>query len=435
MGGNAFKAIISDAAFPRMPPAVYNALKTTLLPLVRSLYTHVTVPPEAPGKADYGDLDFVVSGPREGLTHEDVRSTLRAAHSVPMPGNRTSNFAIAMDAFQEVARACRDYAARPQDPSPFASGDANLFFQVDVNVCADRVQQEQTVFYSSYGGLGLMIGLLVQTAGLSFGVYGLKLADPIGSPLRTFYLSSSTSDVLAFVGLSTDKWKRGFATQDELFSWVASSPFAVPLAARLKSHDSRPSAKQRVEERPMRQNFVKFLQEHDFTPQGGGDAGSEATSSIFAKLEGRAEKLEAALQYFGKYEEYTAILRAARAQDRSKAVLNGKNVMEWTGVSGAPVRFILDEAKERLAARLAPAGAEEWGADREVPAWQRALLDMSDEEVRTLLVSVKEELDVAGKLEFDWRAAKAAKLERKKQKEAEAAGAAVGEDQAVTVRA
>lgn len=34
---------------------------------------------------------------------------------------------------------------------------------------------------------------------------------------------------------------------------------------------------------------------------------------------------------------------------------------------------------------------------------------------RVLTVAVKEELDAAGKLEFDWRAAKAAKLERKKQ--------------------
>ncbi|KAI0354927.1 hypothetical protein OH77DRAFT_1425528 [Trametes cingulata] len=431
MGGNAFKAIVPDAVFPRMPPAVYNALKSTLLPLVQSLYTHVTVPPEAPEKADFGDLDFIVAGPREGLTHEDVKTALRAAHSVPMPGNRTSNFAITADAFQEVARAWREYATRSQDPPVSANGAANVLFQVDVNVCEDRAQQEQTALYNSYGGFGLMIGLLVQTAGQSFGVYGLKLADPIGSPLQTFYLSNSITDVLAFVGLSMDRWKRGFATQDELFGWVASSPFAVPLAARFKSGESKPPAKQRVEARPMRQNFVKFLQEHDFTAQAA------AESSVFARHEGRGEKLEAALRHFGKYEEYTAILRAARAQERSKAVLNGTNVTEWTGVSGAPVRFILDEVKDRLAARLHPetAGSREPAVAGDIPAWQLVLLNMSDDEVRTLIVSVKEELDAAGKLVFDWRAARAAKLERRRLKEAEAAAAAAAgvEDQAEAV--
>lgn len=176
MGGNAFKAIVPHGHFPRMPPPVYNALKTALIPPLKSVYSRVVVAREAPEKADYGDLDIVVSGPREGLTHAAVKEALRAAHSVPMPGPRISNFAIAMEAFEDVANACKTCAAAGEGPAEFASDvNGSVFFQVDVNVCADDVQLERTVFYSSYGDLGLMLGLLVQTAGLSLGIYGLKV--------------------------------------------------------------------------------------------------------------------------------------------------------------------------------------------------------------------------------------------------------------------
>lgn len=227
------------------------------------------------------------------------------------------------------------------------------------------------------------------------------------------------SDVLDFLGLSMERWRRGFASEEEIFNWVVSSPFAIALAERLKAkddNDAQPSAKDRGEGRTMRQNFIAFLQSYEFPEEEQGDA----ESSLFATRGNREEKLEAALKYFGKDEEYAAILRAARATVRAKAVLNGKNVQEWTGIMGMPVRFILDEMKERLAkSRLRPesdagAGAVASPLAREIPAWQYPLLEMSDEEVRELMVQVKEDLDAAGRLKYDWRTAKAAKLERKR---------------------
>ncbi|KAH9891611.1 hypothetical protein C8Q73DRAFT_746703 [Cubamyces lactineus] len=413
MGGNAFKALslTTGATFPRMPPPVYNALKSTLQPILQKLYMHVAVPHESPEKVDHGDLDFVVCGPRtSNLTHDEVKAALRAAHSVPMEGNRTSNFAIRADAFEDVARACRECA----DDSVQAE---DVYFQVDVNVCGDYAQWERTVFCHSYGDLGLILGLLVQTAGLSLSVYGLKLIEPVGSPPQTFFLCTSMSDVLGFMGLSMEKWRRGFSREEEIFNWVTSSPFAIALSERLKAkgaNDAQPSAKDRGEGRAMRQNFIAFLESYEFPEE----VEREAESSVFAAWGNREEKPEAALKHFGKDEEYAAILYAARAAVRAKAVLNGKNVQEWTGIMGMPVRFILDEMKERLAkTRL---GSEPGGGAvasplvREVPAWQHRLLEMSDEDVRELMVQVKKDLDAAGRLKYDWRAAKAAKLGRKK---------------------
>ena len=108
-------------------------------------------------------------------------------------------------------------------------------------------------------------------------------------------------------------------------------------------------------------------------------------------------------------------------QNRAKEILNGTNVQLWTGLQGMPVRFVMDEVKERLSSMPAVGSAPAMAMD-EVQVWQRVWLEMSDDEVRALVVNVKEELQEKGELEFDWRAAKAAKLERKRQKELEGGG-------------
>lgn len=185
MGGNAFKYLLPDASFPRMPPAVYEALKARLLPVLQELYAHVAVSPECPGKADHGDLDFVVSKPREGLSLDEVKGALRATCSVPMEGNRTSNYAIPADAFEDVVLAAA-MAGDGDGDEPcelmIGDGDGQVFFQVDVNVCEDRAQWERTVFYTSYGDLGFFFGLLAQTAGLSFNIFGLKVRRVLPPP-------------------------------------------------------------------------------------------------------------------------------------------------------------------------------------------------------------------------------------------------------------
>jgi hypothetical protein len=65
MGGNAFTSVLGPTSFPRLPPAVYDALKARILPILEELYVHVRVPPEAPEKESYGDLDIVVCSPRQ----------------------------------------------------------------------------------------------------------------------------------------------------------------------------------------------------------------------------------------------------------------------------------------------------------------------------------------------------------------------------------
>lgn len=154
MGGNAFKALLPHASFPRMTPVVYEALKARLTPQLHELYGHVTVPKEAPGKQDHGDVDFVVCQPRDGLSHDEVRTTLGAVQSIACDG--ISNFAV-----------------RSIDLDGTAA--ANDFYQIDVQVCNDYDDWERAVFFGSYGDVGMILGLMARPYGLSMGRNGLKV--------------------------------------------------------------------------------------------------------------------------------------------------------------------------------------------------------------------------------------------------------------------
>ncbi|TBU47768.1 hypothetical protein BD309DRAFT_998116 [Dichomitus squalens] len=417
MGGNAFKRLLPHATFPRMHPAVYNALKAQVLPIVQSFYAHATVSPEAPEKADFGDLDIIVAGPRDGLTHEEVRAALRATCSIPQEGNRTSNFAIPVDAFEAVAQAHKAVAAasEPKQDGGARDADAQVTFQVDLNVNGDCAQWERTVFCSSYGDLVFFLGVLAQTAGLSFSIYGLRLAEPIRTyPPQTYYLSYSMDDILSFFGLSMDRWRQGFTTQHDIFAWLATSPFIHVLVARYRSPEYEASTKERLHDRPMRMKFINYLRTQELP---ACTSGISSTTSLFAVEGNVPEKIDAALRFFGKAEERAALVYASRAQKRAKELLNGTNLNAWTGVNGKPIRFVMDEVKERLGCLPAAGGGPASPVTAVVEPWQRALSEMEEEELRTLVVSVKEEMEKDGRLEFDWRAAKTARLEKKQQQQ------------------
>lgn len=165
MGGNAFKALLPYASFPRMTPAVYEALKARVTPQLHKLYGHVTVPKEAPGKQDHGDVDFVVFLPRDGLSHDEVRTTLGVVQSIAFEG--ISNFAIQSVDF--------DGAAAP-----------NYFYQIDVQVCTDYDDWERAVFFGSYGDVGMILGLMARPYGLSMGRNGLKACIPLETECSRF---------------------------------------------------------------------------------------------------------------------------------------------------------------------------------------------------------------------------------------------------------
>jgi hypothetical protein len=179
MGGNAFSERLPTAVFPRMSPAFYNSLKARVVPRLEALYQLVSVPPEAPGKLDYGDLDLVVCQPKEVkentppsecVTFAEIEQALGSVHSIPLPGDRTSNFAIPIQQ-DEVQHFAVDREAVEEGKLDMAQ----LYIQIDLHFCEDVDSWRSRILFQSYGELGMILGMMAKTVGLTWTCGGLKV--------------------------------------------------------------------------------------------------------------------------------------------------------------------------------------------------------------------------------------------------------------------
>lgn len=153
MGGKAFSEKLPADAFPRLPPSTYERLRVKHQAALESLFALVATPAEAPEKPDHGDIDFIVLGRADDPypSGEAVTTALGAALCIPRSGNQTSHFAILMEE------------------------GTNQYYQVDVHVCEDRYEWDSIIFFHGYGDLGMILGLLARSVGLSLGTKGLKV--------------------------------------------------------------------------------------------------------------------------------------------------------------------------------------------------------------------------------------------------------------------
>lgn len=99
MGGNVFITSTPHGpalAVPRMSPDLYQRLRDQYQPKLMTLFSRVLVPAEAPGKADYGDIDFLVSKQeeKEFMDWEKVAEVLGAVR-VKAETQEARNFAVA----------------------------------------------------------------------------------------------------------------------------------------------------------------------------------------------------------------------------------------------------------------------------------------------------------------------------------------------------
>ena len=430
MGGNAFNQTLPQASFPRMPPATYKALKATLLPLVEQFYALVVVPPEAPEKPDYGDLDFVVAYPHSDDVVDRVKEAIRAAHYLPQEGRGTSSFAIPVDAF--------DLPVDSASEGAFSLSAQDTYIQVDVNVCADRESWERTVFLHSYGDTGMILGVIGRSVGVALGVHGLKVSivspflapqpdctswpiqfmNPLPTnPPISFQVSTSLPRILEFYSLSRSRLDDGFATQRELFEWVTTSRLfnALKVAPAEQTHNR---GKKRRGPRTMYQNFLEYARERADDPAYAPPAETITQDDV--------------LRFFGKEAEHAALIHASRVKQNAREVFAGKTVEGWIGMKGLPVKWVLDEARGRLNARYArehstgeneqtetlarQPGHEAEAALLTIAPWERVLFDMTVEEVQRFVVGVKTEMEASGTFEVNWQKEDARKAERRKMK-------------------
>ncbi|KAL4251858.1 hypothetical protein ABKN59_002645 [Abortiporus biennis] len=398
MGGNAFNLSHPNAQFPRLDTNTYTHLKQENLSALQKLYEFVIVPHEAPEKADHGDVDYVVFKKRQAdvldVVHaEDIQIALGATWFIPSlakNGFGTSNFAIPWPVDAEEGKSTSDSSAAA---SSLDTIDYGKYYQVDVHVCPDKDDFDRVEFFKSYGDLGMIVGLICRSIGLSFSSNGLRFSDPLPTyPQITFHLSKDFPDILSFLDTANN--------------------------ARRKARDAR----------PMYQNFLKYVRSIAGT-SNNGDTQVHDPSSVKEKGKHRERKqaiMSNVLTRYGKRALYDALLRVASIKQHVKDVYTGRLVTEWTGVQGTPVRWIMNEVERRLGERttlesdnilkslklLSSESMVEEDSDSIKPvhlqleSWEVALDDMDRDEVKSLVVEVKEEMEKEGKLYYDWKAAK-----------------------------
>ena len=385
MGGNAFSEQLPTATFPRMPPAFYNSLKARIIPRLEALYHLVAVPPEAPGKLDHGDLDIVVCQPKnikedvplsECVTFAEIEQALGSVHSLPLPGDRTSNFAVPIrqDEIQHFAL----------DKKAVGEGKLDPYIQIDLHFSEDVESWRSRILFQSYGELGMILGMLARTVGLTWTVGGLKVLrstmsrySPDSLDRQLFHydtyipdppyvrLTNSQRETFEFFGLDRDAHERGFATAQEVFDWVASSRFFNP-------HRLLPAMKglKFKGERKMHNEFLDYL---------GSLTASEGSKK---RLDIHAIQDEA-LALFGRRKEFDDTVREKYLFREAKKVFSGSLIKEWTGLSfWGDVKTVTDAMRVRVLD-----GIE--GKDKD---WREEMIRLSDGERRALALKLKEEL-------------------------------------------
>lgn len=246
MGGNAFP----DLYAPRIRPSTYFALKARIQTLLQQHFQYVHTPIEAPGKDDYGDLDFIVCEPLvtpEPPTNEPsskkhtpkfrtevVAAMIGAVHSQRVGSFDSWSFAIPWPEMEAPPFGAIE-AEPPEDRQA-------RFVQVDVDVQPSLEELKWMVWMHAHGDLNMIITLMVRRTGLRISNRGFFASIPEiekDSPkLAEVFMTKDPALVMQFLGLGEERFWQPFASWDELMDYAATCRFHNPGFGRKRSEDN-----------------------------------------------------------------------------------------------------------------------------------------------------------------------------------------------------
>lgn len=286
---------------PRMDQKVYETMKFAMQHKLEMMYMRTAVPLDAPGKKDFGDIDFIVEGQLTPITPKEVAEKLEAVRFI-VNGDDCS-YAI-------------KHPALPDS-----------YIQVDVKEIDHKVW-DWMLFIKAHSDFLQILAVIHRHLGLTFNETGMYLRiqeiEPINKKLSMLKLTDDPSEVLVFLGLGPKQYDSGFATEDELFLWISKCRFFNPelLKTRIETSNDR----QRIEKRPMfRRFFLEWLVAHP-------NAGSKR---IFRD---RKQVLDLALSYFNKMEEYN--IKVANHKAAMREVNLWKTIAERIPAEGKTARRV-----------------------------------------------------------------------------------------------
>lgn len=227
MGGNLFK-------LGRLPRTEYKKIEQELIMYLDQKFgQHYRIPRYYGDKADFGDVDIVVSGQAITGNWEQLKQEI-------IQDLGLSQYKSTGAVFSTVYRN----------------------FQVDYFV---RNHQYFTTTYNflSFNDIGNLIGRIFKRFNLKYGEQGLQYvfrrAD--NHYQRAIEISKDIEKIFGFLQLDYTQWQKGFANKNEMFDWVVACPyFSVRPYEKMNK-----KMEQRLKERPTIQAFIAYLEKNNIS--------------------------------------------------------------------------------------------------------------------------------------------------------------------------
>ena len=189
--------------------------------------------------------------------------------------------------------------------------------------------------YFSWNDAGNLCGKLFHKFGLKHGHKGLVLPLRDGDNcFEDVHLTFNHDDALKFVELDPEKYNAGFDSLDDLFKYVASSPYYSPEFYKLENLNTIAKVRDRK-----RTTYNKFL---EFGERYTGPIYTEFNKDKCVYLQ---RIFDAFPHAYAKFEEANARLAT---QKFLKQKFNGNLVKELTGLSGKTLGAFMQHLREQF---------------------------------------------------------------------------------------
>lgn len=264
-----------------------------------------------------------------------------------------------------------DVTLTPHDPDRVPRATNVLSFaieqlQIDL-ICRPREGFEMVLDYLSWNDLGNLIGKVAHKLGVKFGVNGLVLIVRDGAhKLDLVTLSQNIAEILPFLGYDYSRWRKGFDTLEDIFTFAASTPYFNREIYQFANHGHK--VRRRDEARPNYQAFLQWIESQEHLP---AYPWSDFADDTKHQIDGRqlANILHSFPQGRSHYEDILARSSLAQA---AKALFNGDKVKAITGLEGPALGVFISSLQAEF-------------QDRE--ALQNHVLALGEEEVRNWVMA------------------------------------------------
>lgn len=361
MGGSFFTSGPDALSTPRMPPLVYHETKARVHRALLDLYLCVASPIDGPAKADFGDVDIVVTWNRQatlGLAPPfntvngegdaeflQISRALGAERMTVEKGTRAAHLAI-------------PWPSHLQHLGSQGEDGGERYIQVDVRICDSLPTLQWFLFKHAHGDLWNIIGSTIRPLGLTVDESALWIRVPeienINRKRAKVKVTDDPVQVLRVLGLEWGSfWEEPFGSVEGLYEYAAtSSMFWVrPLGEddetttaedrrALKANDRR-----RMDMRPVYRGWVE-----DFLPRYRREkrlpeqlhTRDSVTSLIFSLFPVQGE-FEARRRDFEIEEQRNDIWK-----NKIKGFVAGLGDVEGEGARGQTYRGCLAKALKRI---------------------------------------------------------------------------------------